>query len=94
MTQEKTIIDLIPPMKLCKTLPEEAFEDSVFVWLHDSFQSYPAARELIPKDFEGYVYPAPTLDEIMSAISKSQETQETQLNSSTIALFAWFELNK
>ena len=59
------IEDIIPNVELCKLIPDGEFSDCVFVWVHDSFNLYPAARELVAKDYSGHIYPAPTLQEIL-----------------------------
>ena len=62
------IEQILPPPELCKKIPTSEFASSVFVWVHDSFNLYPAARETVPGDYPGYIYPAPTLQEIMAEI--------------------------
>lgn len=62
------IEDIIPNVELCKLIPDGEFSDCVFVWVHDSFNLYPAARELVAKDYPGRIYPAPTVTEILKVL--------------------------
>lgn len=60
---------IVPPLELCKQIPEGEFEDSALVWVDGSTQN--------PNDIfveqrryaiEGTHRPAPTLEEILDAI--------------------------
>ena len=57
--------DLVPPLELCKQIPEGKFKDSALVWWNKTEPSvYP--REDVPSlVIHGYSYPAPTLQEIL-----------------------------
>lgn len=64
------LTDLVPPIELCKLIPEGEFQDSCFLRL-DGKPYTIIERRLIRKEFgrqEG-VYPAPTLHEIMDELS-------------------------
>lgn len=72
-----TLEDLVPPMKLCKQIPEGNFADSALVWrgtnhLWWNYYTMPRecgnCRDLDPSEI---VIPAPTLPEIMQAIDLS-----------------------
>ena len=58
--------NLVPPLELCKQIPEEKFEDSVFVWAG----AIPTIR---PNFRYKEMYPAPTLAEIMRACDDLDE---------------------
>ena len=53
---------LVPPLELCRQIPEGKFADSALVWLGDGV----VERSLVLCD----TYPAPTLAEILAALSR------------------------
>ena len=62
--------DLVPPLEMCKRIPEGAFADSALVWLRESGHSgsfYIAERN----DYLDRVkrIPAPTLEEILRGLT-------------------------
>lgn len=65
--------NLVPPLELCKLIPQGEFEDSVFVWVvkgdyQPKFQIVDKRKyPFIPED-GATLYPAPTLQEIMVEI--------------------------
>ena len=63
--------DLVTPLELCKLIPDGEFEESFFVLVRDSFNQYFAVRNDVCADYPGYIYPAPTLQEIMLEIDKA-----------------------
>lgn len=101
--------DLVPPLKLCKLIPEGKFEDSVFQWLdmNDDKRSFVVRREYVKGN-----YPAPTLAEILEADRRMTITRShtgitwaaevwdgsrwyarNDINSATTALKLWLEVN-
>ena len=69
--------DLVPELELCKQIPEGAFADSALVWSYscDKRKTEPFVEERDCIDFcrrdmvnAPPVYPAPTLEEILSEL--------------------------
>ena len=60
--------DLVPPLELCKQIPDGKFKDSALIWSYDddfwSIQDRNAVMPYIPED----THPAPTLAEIMEEL--------------------------
>lgn len=57
---------IVPPLELCKLIPEGEFEDSALVWVFKGNEEECAPRTMfnaIPNSWK--VYPAPTLEEIL-----------------------------
>lgn len=73
--EKKTLESLVPPLDLCKQIPQGAFENSVLVWMGD-LDGDPV---LFPRECgicnqygaEIAIAPAPTLAEIMEEIDQS-----------------------
>lgn len=65
------LTDLVPSIDLCKKIPAGEFEESFFVLVRDSFNQYFAVRNDVCADYPGYIYPAPTLQEIMLEIDNA-----------------------
>lgn len=73
--------DLVPPLELCKQIPEGKFEDSALIWVENCI----GKMVVSPRDFPGKLngenvifhyrgIPAPTLQEIMDElVLKSNE---------------------
>lgn len=64
---------LVPPLELCKLIPEGEFEDSAFVWVvngdyQPKFQIVDKRKYPFIPEAGATLYPAPTLKEILSAI--------------------------
>ena len=66
--------DLVPPLELCKQIPDGAFEESAFIWhwaeKDKPYWEFPLYRSR-KSDLEAIkdrVCPAPTLAEIMDAL--------------------------
>ena len=75
-----TLKSLVPPLDLCKQIPEGAFTNSVFVWSYscdkrktEPFLDERDCIEFCRRDMVNAppVYPAPTLQEILLAIDES-----------------------
>lgn len=69
--------DLVPPLELCKKIPDGAFADSPLVWeVKDIGETALVMRAgTLPPHlrfgrFKTFVYPAPTLAEIMEALPR------------------------
>lgn len=78
------IEDIVPPLELCKKIPEGAFEDSALVWnlevaatRHHGEWWEVVYRESTCEDEE--FYPAPTLAEIMHELCQSGEPVDVTL---------------
>lgn len=54
------IEDLVPPLEICKQIPEGKFADSALVWLGE--------RVYIRSGEDAVTFPAPTLEEILMAL--------------------------
>lgn len=59
---------IVPPLELCKRMPDGAFADSALIWMFDGFDWWVNAREFDATYDEAF--PAPTLPEIMEALPK------------------------
>ena len=69
---DKTLESLVPPLDLCKKIPEGAFADSALVWEEDSCVFGKLPPHVIPREENTYhtiLAPAPTLDEILAALA-------------------------
>jgi len=55
--------DLVPPLDLCKRIPEGAFAESALVWVSDYENWYVVERDVADPDI---AIPAPTLEEILT----------------------------
>lgn len=63
---KKELKSIVPPLKLCRKIPQGEFADSVLVWFFDGTDWWVNVREF---DATGEdEYPAPTLPEIMEAL--------------------------
>lgn len=110
------IENLVPPLDLCKQIPAGKFEDSalVYFWLSPGNKYIVIQRSetpCIPRSYPPcpcgmkYFYPAPTLQEIMSAIphcraykktnggfiAVHEKIRVTHMNGATAALKLWFK---
>lgn len=65
--------DLVPPLELCKLIPEGEFEDSAMI--RCDRKPYILRREWIRKDAgrKDNVFPAPTLQEILEDLPQGVE---------------------
>lgn len=70
------LTDLVPPLELCKKIPEGEFKESVFAWSYSCdkrneahFLDYREDIEFCRRDLVNApdIYPAPTTDEILDA---------------------------
>lgn len=64
--------DLVPPLELCKQIPDGKFADSALVWGGDQF--YQSIR-VLPRGcqcvkLDAVICPAPTLEEILREMAK------------------------
>lgn len=64
----KELEKLVPPLELCKLIPEGEFADSVFIWT-----VFYGCHPILTERRKGFAdladaYPAPTLQEIMAAL--------------------------
>lgn len=70
--------NIVPPVELCKQIPEGEFEDSALVWVYDM----DGLEMVMPREvvqFEGTkMIAAPTLEEILNALYK-QDRYENKL---------------
>lgn len=68
-----TLEDLVPPLELCKQIPEGEFSDSALVC--DYYGTVYARNSKIGKalTFVGFTYPAPTLAEIVSELTPGED---------------------
>ena len=78
--EKKTLESLVPPLDLCKKIPEGAFADSALVWFGHRHTDKTMA--VVPRNELGVgcqfflqkgvrvAYPAPTLEEIMAALAR------------------------
>lgn len=97
-----TLESLVPPLDLCKQIPEGAFEDSVLVWF--GVKNHDSTMEVVPRLELGetckvflkkgirVLFPAPTLQEIGMLPVLVDESD--RYNPATAAIKLWFELNK
>lgn len=66
--------DIVPPLDLCKQIPAGAFEDSALVWsIRYGIPGDRIVNLIQRKDYHngGFIVPAPTLAEILLALSES-----------------------
>lgn len=71
-TKQTMLEDLVPPLSLCKQIPQGEFENTVFQWQEAALKNGSNSVEIIPhyplewKHPEwAMLYPAPTVAEIM-----------------------------
>ena len=96
---------IVPPLELCKQIPEGEFEDSALVW--EKSEKYFQATEIIDYEYKVVArdeskggFPAPTLEEVLEAISKVENwdmatiTRPIGVNTRIVdtALKRWFEV--
>ena len=65
--------DLVPPLDLCKKIPEGKFDDSALIWMFDGFDWWVNAREFDATYDDAF--PAPTQPEIMEALPKIDDRE-------------------
>ena len=101
-------VDLLPPLDLCKMIPDGAFKDSMMVWRR-GYQAFPISIEQRTPFTPYEQIPAPTLQEILEELpgqnhittgvgrwDVSNEYVAIAVygdNPATAALKLWFELN-
>ena len=78
---QKNVLRQVPPWELCKLIPQGEFEDSVFVWVvngdyQPKFQIVDLRKYPFIPENGATLYPAPTLQEIMEAVSGIKEIFE------------------
>lgn len=70
---DKTLEIIVPPLNLCKQIPEGQFSDSALVWrkMYGMYDVFPRACGFCAR-FENYEYlaPAPTKDEIVADLKR------------------------
>lgn len=92
---------IVPPVELCKQIPEGEFEDSALVWVDGNTQN-PFEVFVEPRRYaiDGTHCPAPTLAEILESIG-GVETWDTMTihritngkqNLTTNSLKRWFKV--
>ena len=96
---------IVPPLELCKQIPEGEFEDSALVW--EKSEKYFQATEIINYEYKVVArdeskggFPAPTLEEVLEAIGKVENwdtatiTRPIGVNTRIVdtALKRWFEV--
>ena len=74
MSEKKGLESIVPPLELCKLIPadDKLFQQTALAWVLLG-KDWPTVleRERLPKDRTGFeVIPAPTLAEIMNALSE------------------------
>ena len=66
---------IVPPLELCKQIPEGEFEDSALVWVYDE----DGIELVMPQEVAQYKHdgmiPAPTPEEIIIDIGKTHKNQ-------------------
>ena len=62
--------NILPPLELCKQIPDGAFEDSALVWITDFSGGERIAEPRRYAPYDHIAAPAPTLVEIMCEIAK------------------------
>ena len=75
---EKTLEKLVPPLELCKKIPEGEFEDSALVWVGDQFYEN---KSVVDRGYQGIqrdgdIAPAPTAQEILEALPSRLNTPD------------------
>lgn len=96
---------IVPPLELCKQIPEGEFEDSALVW--EKSEKYFQATEIIDYEYKVVArdeskggFPAPTLEEVLEAIGKVENwdtatiTRPIGVNTRIVdtALKRWFKV--
>ena len=100
--------DLVPPLELCKMIPDGHFADSALVWAHNGGMVVERTQDAVTLGR----LPAPTLAEILEADHRMTITRShtgitwaaevwdgsrwyamNDINSATAALKLWFEVN-
>ena len=96
---------IVPPLDLCKKIPEWEFVDSALVW--EKTEKYFQATEIIDYEYKAVPrsescggFPAPTLEEVLEAIGKVENwdtatiTRPVGVNTRIVdtALKRWFEV--
>lgn len=96
---------IVPPVELCKQIPEGEFEDSALVW--EKSEKYFQATEIIDYEYKVVArdeskggFPAPTLEEVLEAIGKVENwdtatiTRPIGVNTRIVdtALKRWFKV--
>lgn len=98
-----TLERIVPPLELCKQIPEGGFEDSALVWVVKGDHEECATRTMfnaIPNSWK--VFPAPTLEEVLEAIGKVENwdtatiTRPVGVNTRIVdtALKRWFKVKE
>lgn len=92
---------IVPPLELCKLIPEGEFEDSALVWVDGNTQN-PNSVFVEPRRYaiDGTHRPAPTLEEVLEAIGKVENwdtatiTRPIGVNTKIVdtALKRWFKV--
>ena len=91
---------IVPPLELCKKIPEGEFEDSALVWCRVRGEDVVCAREHWVGVFGMSPVPAPTLEEILEAIREIQawdtltitRATDDKTKLATAALRLWFKV--
>ena len=96
---------IVPPVELCKQIPEGEFEDSALVW--EKSEKYFQATEIIDYEYKVVArdeskggFPAPTLEDVLEAIGKVENwdtatiTRPIGVNTRIVdtALKRWFKM--
>lgn len=69
--EDKKLEKLVPPLDLCKQIPDGAFADSALVWYRATISGdYVVLPRLYKVDAARTVAPAPTPDEILAALAR------------------------
>ena len=63
--------EIVPPLDLCKKIPEGCFAESALVWITDFVGGKPIAEPRRYAPYDHIAAPAPTLAEILDAIDKT-----------------------
>lgn len=92
---------IVPPLELCKQIPEGEFEDSALVWVDGNTQN-PCIVFVEPRRYaiDNTHRPAPTLEEVLEAIGKVENwdtatiTRPIGVNTKIVdtALKQWFKV--
>jgi hypothetical protein len=63
------LTDLVPPLELCKLIPEGEFEYSTLIWMNgEVIVRFKDIQNTIPPSMQKSISPAPTLYEIMAKL--------------------------
>ena len=90
--------ELVPPLELCKKIPDGAFADSVLAWI-DQPEWYKEPGVVL-RDYAWAatshkgVYPAPTLDEIMNALYEQEDFVVAKIKDGVFQISAWREYDE